>query len=424
MKTTLITLVFVALAVSAFAGKPKPTPTPAPTPVTVGVDGNEPLLAAAPDGTLYISALQHIYSSTDSGATWTELLGPIYSSSINLNSDSSISVDPGNRLYFTFDYPYAGTTAVCTSDDRGVTWNCNPAVVPGGTDRMWTLAPTITDDYETTNEGLYETAFLHSTDLGTTWAPTSIGAGVLEPQTGPLLQKPGSSNILQITKIFGTLPQEVPELKLYVYAPNSTGSIIAAVRSTGLSLPVALPSAALDKNGELWAASEESNPAGGAQVVLARSTNEGVTWSKLAPIPGTTTGTATFTWVAAGSPGHVGVIYYYTPDSANPNGDLTAFASSTWSLMWAESFNADSPTPTWTVKVVESNVHTGAICAAAGCSGDNRFAGDFINAIIDTNDVAHLTWMVEDMSTQATTIRYERIKSPAPTPTPTPKPHR
>jgi hypothetical protein len=410
MKTTLVIFVSVAIAASAFAGKPKPTPTPVPTPVTVGVDGNEPLVAEAPDGTLYISALQHIYNSTDSGKTWTELLGPIYASSINLNSDSSISVDPGNRLYFTFDYPYAGTTAVCTSDDRGITWNCNPAVVPGGTDRMWTLAPTLTDDYETTNEGLYETAFLHSTDRGSTWTATSLGAGLLEPQTGPLLQKSGSSNVLQITKIFGTLPQEVPELKLYVYSPNSAGSIIAAVRSTGLPLPVALPSAALGKDGELWVATEQTNGAGGFSVVLAHSADEGVTWSKLPPIPGTTNGTATFTWVAAGSSGHVGVIYYYTPDNVDP----TTAASSTWSVMWAESFNATSPTPTWTLTNVESNVHTGAICAAAGCSGDNRFAGDFINSLIDTNDVAHLTWMTEDMATQNTTIRYERIKSSPP----------
>src|SRR5438067_7164141 len=245
MKTATILFLCLVIPTLAFAGKnkkgkptPTPTPTPAPTPVTVGINGNEPLLAAAPDGTLYISALQHIYSSTDSGKSWTELLGPIYSSSINLNSDSSISVDPGNRLYFTFDYPYAGTTAVCTSDDRGITWNCKPAVVPGGTDRMWTLAPTMTDAYEVTNEGLYETTFLHSNDRGSSWVPTSIGSGLLEPQSGPLLQKPGSSNILQITKIFGTLPQEVPELKLYVYSPSSTGSIIAAVRSTGLPLPV------------------------------------------------------------------------------------------------------------------------------------------------------------------------------------------
>jgi hypothetical protein len=402
----------------AFGGKrpkptPTPTPTPAPTPVTVGAHGNEPLITAAPDGTLYISALQHIYSSTDSGATWTELLGPIYASSINLNSDSSISVDPGNRLYFTFDYPYAGTTAVCTSDDRGITWNCNPAVVPGGTDRMWTLAPTLTDDYEVTNEGLYETAFLHSTDRGSTWTPTSIGAGLLEPQTGPLLQIPGSSDVLQITKVYGTLPQEVPELKLYVYSPNSTGSIISAVRSTGLPMPMALPSAALGRDNQLWVASEELNPAGGKQVVLARSANAGVTWSKLAPIPGTTSGTSIFTWVAAGGPHHVGVIYYYTAD----NGDPATLTNSTWSVKWAESFNADSATPIWTVTIVESAIHTGAICIAANCSGDNRFAGDFISSIIDVNDVAHLTWMKHDMGTGVKSIRYERIKSSPPAPT-------
>jgi hypothetical protein len=421
MKTMIITFVWAALAAAAFAGKhptPTPTPTPAPTPVTVGVHGNEPLIAAAPDGTLYISALQHIYSSTNSGATWTELLGPIYASSINLNSDSSISVDPGNRLFFTFDYPYAGTTAVCTSDDRGITWNCNPAVVPGGTDRMWTLAPTLTEDYEVTNQGLYETAFLYSTDRGSTWTPNELGAGLLEPQTGPLLQKPGSSSVLQVTKIFGTLPQEVPELKVYVYSPNTTGSLIAAVRSTGLPIPVALPSAALGRDGELWVASEQPNPAGGFSVVLAHSPDEGVTWSKLPPIPATTTGTATFTWIAAGGPGHVGVIYYYTPDNGNP-GSMT---NSTWSVMWAETFNATSPVPTWAVKNVQPAVHTGAICAAAGCSGDNRFAGDFITSLIDANDVAHLTWMVENMSTKATTIRYERIKSAAPSPTPTPRP--
>jgi hypothetical protein len=409
MKATIVIFVWLAIAVSAFAGKLlKPTPTP--TPVTVGVNGNEPLIAEAPDGTLYISALQHIYSSTNSGATWTELLGPIFASSINLNSDSSISVDPGNRLYFTFDYPYAGTTAVCTSDDRGVTWNCNPAVVPGGTDRMWTLAPTLTDDYEVTNEGLYETSFLHSTDRGSTWTPTALGAGLLEPQTGPLLQKPGSSNVLQITKIFGTLPQEVPELKLYVYSPNTTGSLIAAVRSTGLPIPVALPSAALGQDGELWVASEQPNPAGGFSVVVARSPDEGVTWSKLPPIPATVTGTSTFTWVAAGSPGHVGVIYYHTPD----NGDPASMTNSTWSVKWAETFNATSPAPTWTITNLESGVHTGAICAASSCSGDNRFAGDFITSLIDSHDVAHLTWMKENMSTQATKIRYERIKTTSP----------
>ena len=401
MKTFAVLCACLAImCASAIAQKPVK-----PTPVTVGIHGNEPLLAVAPDRTIYISALQHIYRSTDSGATWTELMGPIYASSINLNSDSSISVDPDNRLYFTFDYPYAGTTAVCTSDDRGTTWNCNPAVVPGGTDRMWTLAPTVTDAFEVTNEGLYETSFLHSTDRGSTWVPMGVGSGLLEPQSGPLLQRPGNADVLQVIKVYGTLPQEVPELKVYVYHPATAGSVISDIRSTGLALPGALPSAAYGRDGQLWVASEELNDGGGKQVVLARSTNDGRTWSKLAPIPGTETGTANFSWVAAGGPHHVGVIYYYTPD----NGDPASLTTSTWSVMWAESFNADSPTPAWKVITIESNVHTGPICVAADCSGDNRFAGDFINALIDPQDVAHLTWMIEDMATQATTIRYERI---------------
>lgn len=413
-------------------------------PVTVGTKGNEPLLAIAPDGTLYISALQHIYRSTNSGASWTELPGPIFASQLNLNSDSSIAVDPGNRLYFTFDYPYAGTTAVCTSDDKGDTWSCNPAVVPGGTDRMWVLAPSNTAAYEVTNEGLYETAFLTSTDRGATWVPRAVGTGILEPQTGPLLQKKCSSSVLQVAKIYGNSDAEA-QVQIYVYEPSSTGAILSEMRPTGLKLPTALPSAALSLDGTLYVASEEANAASGRQVVVARSADEGKTWTKLPPLPSTVTGTATFSWVAAGAPGHIGVIYYYTTD----NGDAGALTNSTWSVAWAESFNGDTASPTWTVTTIEEPIHKGRICAAADCMGTDRFAGDFINAIIDSSGLAHLTWMKREGGTGAISIRYTNIMagplatytagpcasptptpatsptptaSPTPTPTPTPSP--
>ncbi len=376
-------------------------------PVTVGPKGNEPIVAAGPDGTLYISALQHIYRSTNAGASWTKLAGPIYASTLNLASDSSISVDPGNRLYFTFDYPYAGTTAVCTSDDHGDTWACNPAVVPGGTDRMWILAPTISSAYEVTNQGLYETAFLVSKDRGATFVPKSVASGLLEPQSGPLLQSSCSTKVLQAIKVYGTAPEDVPEVKVYVYDPASVTAVISDVRGTGLKLPTALPSAALGLDRTLYVASEEPNAAGGKQAVIARSYDEGVTWKKLPPIPATTTGTATFTWVAAGAPGHVGVLYYYTATNGQP-GTLT---TSSWSAVWAETYNADTATPTWTVTTVEDAIHTGAICVAADCVGNGRFAGDFINAIIDSAGAAHLTWMKQEGGTGAISIRYQRIQS-------------
>jgi hypothetical protein len=376
-------------------------------PVTVGTLGNEPVIAIAPDGTLYISALQHFYRSTDGGATWMNLAGPP-ESQVNLNTDSSISVDPGNRVYFTFDYPYAGTTAVCTSDDKGDTWACDPAVVPGGTDRMWVVAPSTSTAYEVTNQGLYETAFLSSTDRGTTWVPTAIGDGLLEPQSGPLLQKNCSTKVVQPIKIFGTLPSDVPELKVYVYDPTSTGAILSDVRPTGLALPTALPGGIFSLDGVLYVCAEEPNAAGGRQVVVARSSDEGMTWTKLPPIPSTTTGTATFTWVAAGAPGHIGVLYFYTTDNGSDPGLMT---TSNWSAVWAESFNGDAATPTWSVTTVENLVHTGPICAAASCMGTDRFAGDFITAIIDTSGIAHLAWMKQENGTGAISIRYQRIQS-------------
>jgi hypothetical protein len=399
-------------------------------PVTVGTKGNEPLLALAPDGTLYISALQHIYRSTDTGKTWTELPGPIFASQLNLNSDSSMAVDPGNRLYFTFDYPYAGTTAVCTTDDKGVTWACNPAVVPGGTDRMWVLAPKTDAAYEVTNEGLYETSFLTSTDRGATWTPRAVGTGILEPQTGPLLQNRCSNSVLQVAKIYGNSDAEA-QLQFYVYEPSSLGAVLSEMRPTGLKLPTALPSAAFTLDGILYVASEEVNPASGRQVVVARSADEGKTWTKLPPLPATVTGTATFTWLAAGEPGHVGVIYYYTTD----NGDAGALTTSTWSAVWAESVNADTAAPTWTFTTLESAVQTGRICAAADCMGTDRFAGDFINALIEPTGVAHLTWMRRENGTGPISIRYTSLmagplasytppscSASSPTPTPTASP--
>lgn len=383
---------------------PVPTATPTPTgtpqlitqkPVDVGTAGNEPIILAGNDGTLYISALQHIYRSGDSGATWQQLAGPLFAGQVNLNSDSSLAMDPGGRLYMTFDWPYAGSTAVCTSDDHGDNWTCNPVVVPGGTDRMWITAPSNSGAFEVTNEGLYETAFLKSIDRGLTWAPTQLGSGVLEPQTGPLMQKPGGSDILQ--------PLKAGNLSFYVYSSGINTAVTSSLRATDLPGPLALPSASFGTDGTLYTVTETPNPVGGAQVVVARSSDEGKTWTDLPPIPGTTKGTAAFTWISAGSKGHVGVIYYYTTDNGAPG----AFTTAVWSAVWAETYNADTANPTWTVSTVDPSIRTGAICVAASCSGDDRFSGDFITSMMDASDNAHLTWMKK--TDAGATIRYVQI---------------
>ncbi len=115
-------------------------------------------------------------------------------------------------------------------------------------------------------------------------------------------------------------------------------------------------------------------------------------------------GTATFSAIAAGSAGHVGVLYYYTTiDGSDPT-----TMNATWNTVYAETYNATSAAPTWKVTMVDTAIHNGPICSTLGCSGDHRFSGDFISGYIDANDNSNLTW-VKEATSGATRVRFIRI---------------
>lgn len=369
-------------------------------PVTVGTQGNEPNMLVAPDGTLYISALQYLYVSTDDGKTWTQSPGSTYSSQLEVASDSSIALDPGGRLYFTFDYPYVGVTAVCTSDDRAQNFACDPKTVPGGTDRMWVVAPSNDAAYLVTNEGLYQTLFFKSTDRGQTWTLQGTVTKGANSNTGPMIESPESHLIFQpftdnasnqtATNNFDSGP-----LGFHVYDGSSA---TATELTTPLTAGAALPTAGFTRDGTLYLASDvpgrkdDDGNLSNVKIVVARSRNEGAKWKKLKAVPGTGKGIATFTALATGKAGHVGVLYYYT---ATPGIAAGVPADASWDVRWAETWNANSRRPRWTVQTVERDVHHGPICSTAGCSGNDRFAGDFIAAAFDARDRPHLTWVAQ-----------------------------
>jgi len=368
-----------------------------PVVVNVGTKGNETLITGAPDGTLYISALANVYRSVNHGASWTLAPNPTIANAV-LASDSAIAVDPGGRLYYTFDYPYAGNTAVCTSDDRGNTWNCNPAVVPGGTDRMWVIAPSTAAAFETTNEGLYQTTFLNSADRGQTWTPQQFGNAVTQPQTGNLSEKNAGTYVLQPLNENGYL-------FVYRFNPAQQLNVLSDVQPTGVPSGAALPGSALGRDGSYFITGEGANPSGGREVVIGRTTNQGASFTVLPPVPQTTKGTAAFSALAGGGAGHIGVLYYYT----TANGDPGALSNATWSVVYAETYNALSATPSWKTVTLDTNVHTGPICAALSCSGTDRFAGDFISGYMDGSDAANLTWVKQDAGASTVHIRFARI---------------
>lgn len=367
------------------------------SPVTVGTQGNEPIVKQAPDGTLFISALQHLYVSRNHGATWTQAPATVFNGAANLASDSSIDVDPGGRLYFTFNYPYAGNVAVCLSDDDARSFTCNPAVLAGGNDRQWITAPSRDAAYLTTNEALYDTIFFTSSDRGATFVPRSHTDSLLNPNDGPLVRSPIDHDVYQpFVNNASNQSATDEELSgpLVIHAWDPTSPFTEHERSTPLLAGAALNDLAITPDGTFYLVSEgvsgktASGTITGKNVLLARSSTRGLSWTVLPPLPGTSTGTAAFSWVAAGANGHVGVLYYYTPVGGRADS-----VNGTWSVKWAETYNAEAAQPTWTVQTVESNVHTGPICSTAGCTGSARFAGDFITAVFDSAGVPRLSYV-------------------------------
>jgi hypothetical protein len=56
-------------------------------------------------------------------------------------------------------------------------------------------------------------------------------------------------------------------------------------------------------------------------------------------------------------------------------------------------------------------VHTGIICATAGCVGNGRFAGDFLDTSFDAKDRPQIVWMRNvPGSASATQIRYTTVR--------------
>ena len=385
--------------------------------VTVGTVGNEPLVRAAPDGTLYISALQHLFVSTDDGHTWTKSPGSVYSETANVASDSSIGIDSTGKLYQTFDYPYAGNTALCTSVDKGQTFSCNPAVLPGGTDRMWFALKDTTTSYIVTNEALYQTVFGVSTDGGTAYVPTETAAPLIDPTDGPLLVSPTTGAVVQpiidnATNQTASTNFESGPGVLRVYDPSGVNGVAQTNYPIPLEAGGALPGGAYGRDGVLYVTSEKATRDASGTITdvgveVARSTDDGKTWNVLPTVPGTTTGTSTFVGIAAGKAGHFGVVFYRAAAAGDP-GALDAATS--WDAVYAETFDAQDPVPTWTTDVVDTNVHLGVICATAGCMGSGRFSGDFIDTTFDSQDRPSIAWEAD--SSGAALVRYTGLVAP------------
>src|SRR5581483_6678319 len=379
--------------------------------------GAEPNIAAAPDGTLYVTTPLYLWRSDDSGKSWKALgsdacdtgliptpLGcpPGFEKKdpgLDGGGDGDIAIDANGSIYWAGLSGSSGPIPFQASTDKGVTWT-KPVDLSNktGSDREWIDAwgnGHVVVDWRDTKDG-GKLAFRHSVDGGKTW--DSLQYWESDHVAGPIVHDPSSSSIYvpYIDDGKGIVVARTDD-----FGHNWTKVLAAPIsRTLLLGFPTSIfPVAAVDSAGTVYLvyASDDTLPdnvpvkaANRAVVHLLVSKDKGATWSK--PVVVSPEGnTALFPWVAAGKPGRIAIAWYEGTLGA-PN----EVAPDLWNVHLVESATGDAEKPTWKGALLNSQpTHIGTICTdglLCSLTGRDRSLLDFFEVTIAPDGQPHATW--------------------------------
>lgn len=363
----------------------------APVPVSTEYPGAEPVIAVAPDGTIYVEGIgsdgtgnvNKISRSDDGGATWIDITPPAVGESTS--NDGFVAVSTDGTLYGANVF---GTTfQLFRSEDKGASWEpLAPPRVPASMHRHWIVAigdtvhlaqeafppgfagylvglPTLAEA-GTPNEGMW---YVRSEDGGTTWS--------IPQQIDPIVNFAGQGNMAVSadgTKLYIPRYEEERPVEEYTYADGRW--YMLASEDGGASwerremfdltseISTAVPALAVDPAGALLLA--WSQEIGGQSRVVYASSPDTRAWSaprELTDAPGT----HAMAWLAARAQGEIGVMWY----SANATGTASKVAAE-WFVDYALVQDATSGSPrVTTARVTPAPVHHGNICAKGPACG-------------------------------------------------------
>lgn len=366
--------------------------------------GAEPVLAIAPDGTLYINGIHReapdgpaesvLWRSTDRGATWVEVT-PEPAPAWQRTQDAHVAVAADGALYYanahavgiSADSPFL--VNVYRSDDAGRTWTGLPVVLPADRlHRMWL----VTERSRTVHLAVEEVPpevglwYTRSDDRGTTWRDAILVDGAV-----------GFGSNLAHDSLSGTLyVARLDRAEGWYLRVSTDGGETWAKRPMFRN---AYPEGsswralAVDGGGAVHFATAEG-VGGRAQVLLASSLDGGRTWigpRTVAP----SSGPQMLPWLAAGEPGRVALAWYERESAGPPTEGM-------WRLQVALVDDAGTDRAWVRVsRVLNEAVHDGPICASGpGCAPGERRLLDFAGVAWGPDDTVHVAY--------ATTTDWER----------------
>jgi hypothetical protein len=163
---------------------------------------------------------------------------------------------------------------------------------------------------------------------------------------------------------------------------------------------------AIDKAGNLYAvwseipSDQNGDPTGPGAIKLAVSTDGAQTWSNPIKVSPSTLGNNAMPWVTAGDAGRIDIAWYGAPQAQNAQGAYgpDSLDNGTWNVYLAQSLNALSATPTFTVsQVSDHQVKFGNISTQGLGGSPDRSLGDFMQVTTGPQGQAIVSY-VDDTS--------------------------
>lgn len=386
-------------AIQDLLGSGGPLAFELPVAVSTDAPGAEPVIAVAPDGTVYVEGIgrqgngnvNKVFRSDDAGKHWTDITPP--GPGTERSNDGFLAVGDDGAVYAS--NVFSLTFQLFRSDDRGATWTrLNLPPMPPLMHRHWvwpvgsTLhvtiealppsfvpflagAPPLPTAATDARAGMW---YLRSNDKGTTWS--------VPIQIDPFVNFAGQSNMVVSGDgqglYVGRYQEEAapPDYSYddghwYMLASEDGGTTWERREMFDLTteMSTAVPGLARTADGALWFAwSQEYG--GNSTVHLASSRDNGTTWSEPTRPIGAN-GTHAMAWAAASPDGDVGLMWY----AADTNG-TASLVNASWNVHYAKLSNGTAQAQT---NVTTTSVHEGNICARGpACrAGEDRRLLDY-----------------------------------------------
>lgn len=382
----------------------------------LGMGPGEPNIAVAPDGTVYVAAVNDIYRSEDLGATY-----ELVKSGLDGGGDGDLAVTPEGTLHWLGLFGTDAPIPYAASTDRGETWTDILDISnETGSDREWIDArqdePTVYAAWRDGDDGGI-VAFRSSFDGGKTW---NERVTVSEDAVGgPLAHGPVPGQVYQAQATFQSAETAMDaSIRLARSADHGatweTVPILTPTQGPQAGLvgfPFSIfPVVSVDDAGTLYLAYavDQGNAPGGLKpvarfgVYLTVSKDQGDTWSE-PRLLSSADHAAIMPWIAAGAPGRVAIVWYENTQGV-PHDNLPDL----WNVQLMEMVGADTDTPqTQVVQLNDAPNHVGSICTSGlACllTAGDRSVLDFFEVALTPEGHPVVTWAGTDHPYQGMTL--------------------